>query len=58
MVFLVYYPRMKGVRTCLSGLTPETVMKLSNIDQVQKYVFALLFSSFYLFMCHSFIVYI
>ncbi|OTF75182.1 hypothetical protein BLA29_002319 [Euroglyphus maynei] len=36
MVFLVYYPRMKGVRTCLSGLTPETVMKLSNIDQVQK----------------------
>ena len=36
MVFLVYYPRMKGVRTCLSGLTPETVMKLTNIDQVQK----------------------
>lgn len=34
MVFLVYFPRMKGVRTCLSGLTPQTVMKLSSVGQV------------------------
>lgn len=36
MVFLVYYPRMKGVRTCLSGLTPQTVMKLSGVAQVES----------------------
>ncbi|KPM10965.1 Copper type II ascorbate-dependent monooxygenase-like protein, partial [Sarcoptes scabiei] len=36
MVFMLYYPRMKGIRTCLSGLTPETVMKLSNIYSVQS----------------------
>lgn len=36
MVFLVYYPRMKGVRTCLSGLTPQTVMKLSSVAQVES----------------------
>lgn len=36
MVFLVYYPRMKGVRTCLSGLTPQTVMKLTNVSQVES----------------------
>lgn len=38
MVFMLYYPRMKGIRTCLSGLTPETVMKLSNIYSVQRFV--------------------
>lgn len=37
MVFLIYYPRMKGLRTCLSGLTPDTVMKLSGVEMVEKY---------------------
>ncbi len=37
MVFLVYYPRMKATRTCLSGLTPQVVMKLSDVAQVKRY---------------------
>lgn len=36
MVFLVYYPRMRNVRTCLSGLTPQTVMTLTSVLKVAR----------------------
>ena len=37
LVFIIYYPRMKTTRNCLSGLTPQTVMTLSDVAEVRKY---------------------
>lgn len=36
IAFIIYYPRMKSTRTCLSGLTPETVMKLGDVGEVRR----------------------
>ncbi|CAG2101817.1 unnamed protein product [Medioppia subpectinata] len=36
LVFIIYYPRMKLTRNCLSGLTPQTVMTLSDVAEVHS----------------------
>ncbi|XP_054153222.1 DBH-like monooxygenase protein 1 homolog [Oppia nitens] len=36
LVFILYYPRIKSTRSCLSGLTPHTVMALSDVAEVNS----------------------
>jgi len=37
LAYLLYYPRMKGSRPCLSGLTPSTVLSISGVEEIEGY---------------------
>jgi len=36
ITFLYYYPRMKNAKPCMSGLSINSIMALSGVEEVYK----------------------